>query len=284
MTVTRNGEASSADRRITVRRSGPSRPTHALLEVWDRRELLYFFAWREVKVRYKQTVLGISWAILQPLFTMALFSLFFGKLAKIPSDGVPYPIWSYAALLPWQYFSQGVGAAAGSLVGNSNLVRKVYFPRLIIPTSAVLFGLVDLAVASLLLIVMLAYFGIVPDWRVVALPGFLGLAVVTAEAAGLWLSALTARYRDFRFILPFLLQAWLFATPVIYPSRLVPEPWRTLSGINPMASVVEGFRWALLGTETPGFMAALSICSAVALLLSGAAYFRRVERTLADIV
>lgn len=269
---------------VAIRQPGGTSGIGELRELWAYHELLYFLVWREVKVRYKQTVLGAAWAVLQPFFTMVVFSLFFGKLARMPSDGVPYPIWSYAALLPWQFFAQAVATASGSLVGNANLVRKVYFPRTIMPTSGVLFGLVDFAVAFGVLAVMMVYYGVVPTWRLVLLPAFLALAVATAEAAGLWLSALTVYYRDFRFVLPFLIQLWLFATPVIYPSSLLSEPWRTIFGLNPMVGVVEGFRWTLLGIGTPGPMIYLSVVSAAALLFTGAAYFRRVEKTFADVV
>lgn len=269
---------------VAVRQPGRTSGIDELRELWAYHELLYFLVWREVKVRYKQTVLGAAWAVLQPFFTMVVFSLFFGKLARMPSDGVPYPIWSYAALLPWQFFAQAVATASGSLVGNANLIRKVYFPRTIMPTSGVLFGLVDFAVAFGVLAIMMAYYGVTPTWKLVFLPAFLVLAVVTAEAAGLWLSALTVYYRDFRFVLPFLIQLWLFATPVIYPSSLLAEPWRTVYGLNPMAGVVEGFRWTLLGTARPGTMTYLSAVSALVLLFSGAAYFRRVEKTFADVV
>jgi lipopolysaccharide transport system permease protein len=252
--------------------------------LWSYRELLYFLTWREVKVRYKQTVLGAAWAIIQPFFAMVVFSLFFGKLAKIPSDGVPYPIWSYAALLPWQFFSQSLSQASGSVVGNANLIRKVYFPRMVMPVSGVLFGLVDFAIAFTVLLAMMFYFGIAPTWGVMLLPLFIILAIITSLGAGFWLSALTVEYRDFRFVIPFLTQIWMFITPVVYPSSLLPEPWRTLYGLNPMAGVVEGFRWALLGTSPPGPMIYVSAVAALALLLSGAVYVRRMERTFADVI
>ena len=269
---------------VAVRQPGRSSGFADLRELWAYRELLYFLTWREVKVSYKQTVLGAAWAILQPFFTMVVFSLIFGRLARMPSDGVPYPIWSYAALLPWQFFAQALSSASGSVVANANLIRKVYFPRLAAPMSGVLFGLVDFAIAFGVLVLMMAYYGLGPSWRVLLLPAFLVLAILTALGAGLWLSALTVNYRDFKFVLPFLSQVWLFVTPVIYPSSLLEQPWRTVYGLNPMVGVVEGFRWALLGTSRPGPMVYLSVVSALALLASGFAYFRRVERTFADVV
>lgn len=255
-----------------------------LRELWEYRELLYFLTWRDIRVRYKQTVLGAAWAIIQPFFTMVVFSLFFGKLAKVPSDGVPYPIFSYAALLPWNYFAYSLGQAGNSLVGSANLIRKVYFPRLVIPLSSVLAGLVDFAVAFLVLLGMMVYFGVRPTTGALLLPGFLLLALVTALGVGLWLSALNVKYRDVRYVIPFLTQFWMFATPVAYPSSLLGEPWRTLYGLNPMVGVVEGFRWALLGTQPPSTMVGVSALVAVVLLVSGAFYFRQVERTFADVI
>lgn len=269
---------------VAVRQPGRSRALVDLRELWAYRELLYFLTWREVKVRYKQTVLGAAWAILQPVFTMVVFSLVFGRLARVPSDGVPYPIWSYAALLPWQFFAQSLSSASGSVVANANLIRKVYFPRLAAPASGVLFGLVDFSIAFAILVLMMAYYGVGPSWGVLLLPAFLVLAILTALGAGLWLSALTVRYRDFRFVLPFLSQVWLFVTPVIYPSSLLEQPWRTVYGLNPMVGVVEGFRWALLGTASPGPMVYLSVVSALVLLASGFTYFRKVARFFADVV
>jgi lipopolysaccharide transport system permease protein len=236
-------------------------------------------------VRYKQTVLGAAWAILQPFFTMVVFSLFFGRLAGIPSDGIPYPIFSYAALVPWQFFASGLTSASDSLVGSANLLRKVYFPRLVIPIAAVLPGAVDFALAFLVLLGMMLVYGIVPTANIVWLPLLLLLALVTALGAGLWFSALNVQFRDVRYAVPFLVNAWMFATPIAYPSSLLDQPWRTLYGLNPMAGVVEGFRWALLGTETaPGPMVLVSAVAAAALLVSGAYYFRRMEQTFADVV
>jgi lipopolysaccharide transport system permease protein len=256
-----------------------------LRELWSYRELLYFLTWRDVMVRYKQTVLGAAWAILQPVLTMVVFSLFFGKLAGMPSDGLPYPLFSLAALVPWTFFANGLNLSSNSLVGSANLVRKVYFPRLVVPISSVLSGGVDFLLSFGVLLVMMLFYGVLPGLRVLWLPFFVALGLVTALGAGLWLSALNVNYRDVRYTVPFLLQIWLFATPIAYPSTLLEEPWRSIYGINPMVGVVEGFRWALLGTSAaPGSMVPVSAVAAVLLLLSGAFYFRRMERTFADVV
>ena len=254
-------------------------------ELWRYRELLYFLVWRNVKIRYKQTVLGASWAVIQPLFTMLVFSLFFGRLAKMPSDGLPYPIFSYAALVPWTFFATGLAGSSGSLVASANLIKRVYFPRLVIPISSVLSGLIDFAIAFFVLLLLMLYFDIRPTANVVWLPLLLLLGLMTALGVGLWLSAMNVRFRDVRHTLPFLTQFWLFATPIAYPSSLLDEPWRTVYGINPMAGVIEGFRWALLGTETaPGPIVLVSAAVALILLVSGAFYFRRMEKTFADVV
>lgn len=256
-----------------------------LRELWEYRELVYFLVWRDVKVRYKQTVLGALWAIIQPLFSMLVFTIVFGRLAKMPSDGIPYPLFSYAALLPWNYFAQGLSSSSDSLVGSANLIRKVYFPRLAIPIAAVCGGVVDFLIAFSVLLLMMAWFGVAPTANVVWLPLFLLLALVTALGVGLWLSALNVQYRDVKYTVPFLVQFWMYATPIVYPSSLLPEPWKTLYGLNPMAGVVEGFRWALLGVKTPpGPMLWLSAAAAVLLLISGAYFFRRMEKTFADVV
>ena len=256
-----------------------------LKELWEYRELLYFLVWRDVKVRYKQTVLGAAWAVIQPFFTMVVFSIFFGRLAGIPSDGLPYPIFAYCALLPWQLFSHAMTESGNSLVANQNLITKVYFPRLVIPLAAVLAGLVDFGVAFLVLLGMMAYYGIMPTMAAVTLPLFILLAIATALAVGLWLSALNVQYRDVRYTIPFLTQFWLFITPIAYPSSLVPEGWRVLYGLNPMAGVVEGFRWALLGTANArGPMLVVSVVVVIVLLIGGLFYFRRMEKTFADVV
>jgi lipopolysaccharide transport system permease protein len=254
-------------------------------ELWAYRELIYFFIWRDIKVRYKQTVLGAAWAIIQPFFTMVVFSLFFGRLAGVPSEGVPYPIFTYAALVPWSFFAHGLSQSSNSLVSNANLITKVYFPRLAVPLAIVLSGIVDFCLAFVVLLGMMLYFGIVPTINLVWLPLFLLLALVTSLGVGLWLSAMNVQFRDVRYAVPFLTQFWLFATPIAYPSSLLSEPWRTLYAINPMVGVVEGFRWALLGTDTtPGPMVIVSALAALVLLVSGAYYFRRMEKIFADVV
>ncbi len=256
-----------------------------LSELWAYRELLVFLVWRDIKVRYKQTALGATWAIIQPLFTMLVFSLFFGKLAKMPSDGIPYPIFSFTALVPWTFFANGLGQSTGSIVGSSNLITKVYFPRLVIPIASVLSGLVDFMIAFSVLILMMLYYGIVPTINTLFLPLFLLLALVTSLGVGLWLSVLNVEYRDVRYVLPFITQFWMFATPIVYPSSLLSEPWRTLYGLNPMVGVVEGFRWALLGTNTaPGPIIVVSSLAALGILVGGAYYFRRMEKKFADLV
>ncbi len=257
-----------------------------LRELWEYRELLYFLTWRDVKVRYKQTVLGAAWAIIQPLMTMVVFSLFFGNLAKIPSDGIPYPIFSYAALVPWTFFANGMGQSSNSLVGAANLIKKIYFPRLVIPISAVISGVVDFALAFIVLLGMMLAYGIVPTLNVVFLPFLLLLAFVTALGVGMWLSAMNVQFRDVRYTVPFLTQFWMFATPIAYPSSLIEnDVLRTIYGINPMTGVIEGFRWALLNTDTaPGPTIVVSSLAAMALLVSGAYYFRRMEKTFADVV
>lgn len=256
-----------------------------LSELWEYRELLYFLVWRDIKVRYKQTALGAAWAVMQPLFMMLVFSLFFGRLAKVPSDGIPYPVFAFCALIPWQLFANALTEASNSLIGNQNLITKVYFARLVIPIAAVLSGLVDFLIAFVILIAMMLAYGIVPGSAIVALPAFILLAVLTALAVGLWLSALNVQYRDVRYTMNFLVQFWLFATPVAYPSSIVPESWRALYGLNPMAGVVEGFRWALLGKSSPpSAMLFVSVFVVVVLLVGGLYYFRRMEQEFADIV
>jgi lipopolysaccharide transport system permease protein len=278
------GEQADAAPVIVIR---PSRGWVSLnlRDLWRYRELLYFLTWRDIKVRYKQTVLGAAWAIIQPFFTMVVFSLFFGKLAKVPSDDIPYPIFSYAALVPWTFFANGLSQSSTSLVASANLIQKVYFPRLVVPISAVISGGVDFVLAFVVLLGMMLFYGIVPTTAVVWLPLLLLLALVTSLGVGLWLTAMNVQFRDVRYAVPFLVQAWMFATPIAYPSSLLDEPWRILYGINPMAGVVEGFRWALLGTETvPGPIVLVSALVAVGLLISGAFYFRRMEKTFADVV
>jgi lipopolysaccharide transport system permease protein len=260
-------------------------------DVWEFRGLLFFLVWRDVKVRYKQTLLGAAWAILQPLLTMIVFTIFFGRLAGVGSEGLPYPLFSYAGLLPWTYFAQAVTLSSQSLVSSQNLIRKVYFPRLVVPSAAVLAGLVDLALASVVLGGLMAAYRVAPPIEALWLPAFALLAVVTALAAGLWLAALNVKYRDVRYVVPFLVQIWLFVTPVIYPARRVLERLEQLSwpgwiyGLNPMVGVVEGFRWAALGAgQPPGPVLAASAAVSLAALVGGAFYFRRVEREFADVV
>jgi len=249
------------------------------------RELLYFFVWRDIKVRYKQTVLGAAWAVLQPLMTMLVFSLFFGMLAKIPSQGLPYPVFYYCALLPWTYFATAMQGATNIVVEQQRVITKVYFPRVVLPIASVLSGLVDLAIAFVVFMPMLAYYHIVPTAAVIWLPVFMLLAVLTALGVGLWLSALNALYRDVRYVVPFLVQFWMFGSPVAYPSSLVPAKWRWLYGLNPMAGVIEGFRWALTGHgEPPGMLLAASSAAVVLLVLSGLVYYHAMEGTIADVV
>lgn len=256
-----------------------------LKELWNSRELLYFLIWRDIKVRYKQTFLGAAWAIIQPFATMLVFSLFFGRLAKMPSDGIPYPIFAYAALVPWNFFAQGLTQSSNSLVASANLLKKVYFPRLTIPIATVFSGVVDFVLAFTVLLGMMIYFNITPSINTLWLPLLLLLALTTSLGMGLWLAALNVRYRDVHYVVPFITQFWLFATPVAYPSSLLAEPWRTLYGLNPMVGVVEGFRWALLGVgTTPKPIILVSVVAAMLMLGGGIVYFRKTEKTFADIV
>ncbi len=256
-----------------------------LRELLHYHELLYFLIWRDIKVRYKQTALGAAWAIIQPFLTMIVFSLFFGRLAKIPSDNLPYPIFSYAALVPWTFFANGLTLSASSLVSSSNLIKKIYFPRLAIPIATVLSGILDFVLAFVVLLLMMVYYGITPTANVIWLPFFMLLALVTSLGVSLWLTTLNVEFRDVRFTIPFIVQVWMFATPIAYSSTLLHEPWRTLYGLNPMVGVVEGFRWALLGTDIDhGPMIAVSSLVALLILIGGAFYFRRMEKTFADLV
>lgn len=256
-----------------------------LKDLWEYRELLYFLVWRDIKVRYKQTALGAVWAVLQPLLTMLVFTVIFGRLAKVPSDGIPYPVFAYTALLPWQLFAFALSESSNSLVMNKNLLTKVYFPRLIVPMASVFAGLVDFAIAFLLLIALMVIYHVKPSVAAAWLPIFLLMTIATALSVGLWLSALNVKFRDVRYLIPFLTQFWMYATPVAYPSSLVPEPWREWYGLNPMAGVVEGFRWALLGKSgNPGLLVWVSVTAVALLLTGGLYYFRRTETTFADIV
>jgi lipopolysaccharide transport system permease protein len=256
-----------------------------LPELWAYRELLYFFVWRDIKVRYKQTVIGAAWAILQPVLTMVVFSLFFGKLAKIPSGGVPYPIFYYCALLPWMYFAAAMQTSTNVVVEQQRVITKVYFPRVVLPISSVLSGLLDFAISFAVFAVMMVFYHIVPTKAAIWLPVFTLLAIFTALGVGLWLSALNALYRDVRYVLPFLVQFWMFASPVAYPSSLVPAKWRWLYGLNPMAGVIEGFRWALTGHgQPPGALMAASSVGVGLLVLGGLIYYHAVEGKIADVV
>jgi lipopolysaccharide transport system permease protein len=268
---------------VTHIRPGARAVSFTLNEVWQARELLYFLVWRDVKVRYKQTVLGIGWSVLQPFLAMVVFTIFFGRLAKMPSDGVPYPLFSLAALVPWTYFAAAALNGSTSLVGNQHLLAKVYFPRVLVPLAAVLMPAVDLAVSFTMLLVLMAWYHVMPTAVVLLLPLYVALGVSTAFAVTLWTSGLSVRYRDARYVLPFIIQIWLFVTPVAYPASLVPERWRLLYALNPMASVVEGFRSALLGTAGPGSMVVVAVVVVAAALASGATYFRSVEGSIVDL-
>lgn len=257
-----------------------------LAEVWEYRELMFFFVWRDIKVRYKQTAIGAAWAVLQPLATMAVFSLFFGRLAKIPSDGLPYPIFYFSALIPWMYFSNALSSASGVVVEHQRMITKVYFPRVILPMSSVLGGLVDLGISFVVLLVMMVWYGLPIGLNLLYIPLFVALAMLTALAAGLWLSALNAVYRDVRYALPFLMQFWMLASPVAYPTSLVPERWRFLYGLNPMAGVIEGFRWAVTGKGelTNLVLLSASVVAVGIVFAGGVIYFRHAEDTIADVV
>jgi len=254
-------------------------------ELWTNRELLYFFVWRDIKIRYKQTAIGAAWAVIQPFMTMVVFSLFFGKLARMDSHGLPYPIFYYSALLPWMYFAGALQNATNVVVEQQRVITKVYFPRLVLPLSAVISGLLDFGIAFVVFLGMMAYYRIPPGPALFLFPCFLLLAVLTALGVGLWLSALNAIYRDVRYVVPFLVQFWLFASPVAYPSTLIPERWRWLYGLNPMTGVIEGFRWALTGYgQPPSILLAASSAMVLLLVSGGIAYFHKMEGTIADVV
>jgi lipopolysaccharide transport system permease protein len=269
---------------FVIKRSSGLVPVN-LRALWEYRELLYFLTWRDIKVRYRQTAFGIAWAIIQPLLLMAAFTIFFGVLARVPSDGVPYPIFTLSALLPWQLFAHALAQSSNSLIANDKLITKVYFPRLIIPLSAILSGIVDFLIGFVLFLLVMLYYGIAPTIALLTIPLFVLLAVAAALAAGLWLSALNVQYRDVRYAIPFALQFWFFVTPVAYPSSLVPASWRLLYYLNPMVGVIDGFRWALLGSISgPGWELATSAAVVVILFAGGLYYFQRVEKTFADVV
>jgi lipopolysaccharide transport system permease protein len=287
ITASVTGAPAQVAAEVPVIRIEPSRGwiSLKLYELWEYRELFYFLAWRDIKVRYKQTLLGAAWAIIQPFFTMVVFSIFFGRLAQIPSDGVPYPIFSYAALVPWTFFANALTQSSNSLVGSAQLIQKIYFPRLIVPIATVLSGVIDFFLAFVVLLGMMLYYGLFPTVNIIWLPLFLLLSVITSLAVGLWLSALNVQFRDVRYVVPFLTQFWMFSTPIAYPSSMLSEPWRTLYALNPMVGVIEGFRWALLDTQTePGPLVFVSALVALIILIGGAFYFRRMERTFADII
>ena len=255
-------------------------------DLWNYRELFYFLAWRDILVRYKQTAIGIAWALIRPFLTMVVFTVVFGNLAKLPSEGVPYPILVFAAMLPWQFFANSLSESSNSLINNVNLVSKVYFPRLIVPASAVIVSFVDFLISGTILLGLMAWYNFVPGWRILTLPLFILIAFVAAMGAGLWLAALNVEYRDFRYIVPFIVQFGLYISPVGFSSQIIPEQWRLLYSLNPMVGVIDGFRWAILGGESqiylPGF--ALSLAIVVLLLWSGIWYFRKMERTFADVI
>jgi lipopolysaccharide transport system permease protein len=266
-------------------RPASDRLASGLKELWQYRELLYFLIWRDVKVRYKQTAIGAAWAIIQPLMTMIIFTVVFGKFANMPSDGLPYPIFSFAALLPWTYFSKALNQSVSSVVADANLITKVYFPRLLLPLSAVVGGLIDFAIAFVFLLAMMAWYGLAPQWGILLLPFFVLLTMLTALSVSVWLSVVNVRYRDVGQAIPFLVQIWLFASPVAYSASVVPENWRFLYNLNPLAGIIEGFRWALLGSQNPPIVSLLSTTLVVlALLYGGIVFFKRMEKTFADVV
>jgi lipopolysaccharide transport system permease protein len=276
---------STADVLVT-RRLQPSQGwnSRTVSDIWAYRELLYFFIWRDIKVRYKQTLLGAGWAIIQPLMTTVVFTIFFGHLAKVPSDGLPYPVFSLMALVPWTYFASALAGCSTSLSGYQHIISKVYFPRLIIPIGAVIAPLVDFAIGFVILIGFMMWYRITPGPSIVWLPALMLLALATAASVGVWLAALNVRYRDVRYVVPFVVQLWMFATPVAYPASLVPSRWRAVYGLNPMAGVIEGFRWALAGGPAPGVITMVSAAVVVVLIAGGAIYFRRLEGTFADVI
>jgi lipopolysaccharide transport system permease protein len=275
----------SQDKPLLVIEAGRTE-LHYWRDLWRYRELFYFLAWRDILVRYKQTVIGILWALIRPLLTIVVFTVVFGRLAKLPSDGVPYPILVCTAMLPWQFFATAFSEAGNSLVANANLVSKVYFPRLIVPASAVAVSLVDFLISLVILVALMIWYGVLPDWRILALPAFMLIAFGAALGTGLWIAALNVKYRDFRFVIPFLVQMGLFISPVGFSSTIVPDQWRLLYSINPMVGVIDGFRWSVSGSEAafywPGVL--LSLVLVVVVLLIGITYFRRTERTFADVI
>ena len=280
-----NPAKSKHDPQVVLIKPSKSWVSLNLRSLWEYRELLYFLTWRDIKVRYKQTILGAAWAILQPFLTMLIFSVFFGRLVKVPSDGIPYPLFAFAALVPWTFFANGLNQSSNSLIASANLLKKVYFPRLAIPVATVLAGVVDFVLAFVVLLLLMAYYHVAPTINIVWTPLLLALAFVTSLGVGVWMSALNVKYRDVRYVVPFLVQIWLFSTPVAYPSSLLHEPWRTIYGLNPMVGVGLGFRWALLGAKTaPGLMVFASAAASLLILVTGAFYFRHMEKIFADVV
>ncbi|MBE9224564.1 ABC transporter permease [Phormidium sp. LEGE 05292] len=254
-------------------------------DLWSYRELFYFLAWRDILVRYKQTTIGIAWALIQPFLTMIVFTVVFGQLAKLPSQGVPYPILVFAAMLPWQFFANSLSGCSNSLISNANLISKVYFPRLIVPASAVIVSFVDFMIAGMILLALMIWYNFVPSWRILTLPMFIAIAFAAAMGGGLWLAALNVKYRDFRYVVPFIVQFGLYISPVGFSSSIVPQQWRLLYSLNPMVSVIDGFRWAILGNTKlylPGFT--LSLALVTILITSGIWYFRKTERNFADVI
>jgi lipopolysaccharide transport system permease protein len=255
-------------------------------DIWSYRGLFYFLAWRDILVRYKQTVIGIAWAVIRPFLTMIVFTIIFGKLAKFPSEGVPYPILVFAAMLPWQFFSSSLSEASNSLIGNVNLISKVYFPRLIIPASSIITSFVDFLISGAILVILMAWYQFIPEWRLITLPLFIAIAFAASMGAGLWLTALNVKYRDFRYIVPFIVQFGLYVSPVGFSSTVVPEKWRLLYSINPMVGVIDGFRWAILGGDVkifwPGFLISLALVGII--FFTGIWYFRKTEKTFADVI
>ena len=259
---------------------------HYWRDIWRYRELFYFLAWRDILVRYKQTVIGVAWALIRPLLTMIILTIVFGKVAKLPSDGVPYPILVFAAMLPWQFFANAFSEAGNSLIGNAGIISKVYFPRLVIPGSAVIVSFVDFLLSGAILVALMLWYGFMPDWRILTLPLFILIALAAAMGAGLWIAALNVKYRDFRYILPFVVQFGLYISPVGFSSNVIPEQWRLIYSLNPMVGVIDGFRWAILGGSAqfywPGF--AVSLCLVGLVLVTGIMYFRKTEKSFADVI
>lgn len=275
----------SAPQQLLIIEAGRSE-RHYWRDLWRYRELFYFLAWRDILVRYKQTVIGLAWSLLRPFLTMLVFTLVFSKLAKLPSGNVPYPILVFAALLPWQFFANAFGEAGNSLINNSNMISKVYFPRLVVPASAVIVSFIDFLISGAILVGLMAWYGYMPDWHIVLLPVFTLIAFAASLGAGLWMAALNVKYRDFRYIIPFVVQFGLYVSPVGFSSNIVPEEWRLLYSINPMVGVIDGFRWSIMGGEAqlywPGFI--LSMCLVTVILITGIVYFRRTERRFADLI